>query len=280
MKCLILLFMVSVSIASNVEQANSELGMILVEGGSFTMGNEEGKRNERPEHDVTVSPFYMAKELYTEDGGCNFYNWVLGAMKCNEISKKYGLDTVYSYSSYRHVDEEKKVTKYANASQNSKYTEVKHIYYHELKDCKVDLTKNGFRMPTEAEWEYAVKNGVFDVENRIPSGCDRTKTALEMCTDYFDAKYYKKSPEKDPANLEFSEKGGALDKVLGMGAKSKPRPIRSVRGYKNSETRRSSADGEYTTCNGQYPDDLLPEMSSKKLNRYFLRLVRNTEIDD
>ena len=33
--------------------------MILIEGGEFTMGNDEGASEERPAHDVTLDPFYI-----------------------------------------------------------------------------------------------------------------------------------------------------------------------------------------------------------------------------
>lgn len=263
MKILILLFLVCYTFAQNVNEQGNVSGMILVKSDTFTMGNNDGKRNEKPEHKVKLDSYYIGKELYSEDNGCNTFNWVTAVLKCNELSKIHGFDTVYKYSEYKHEDRIIKV-KHQGEGKSQSYTTNKQIYFHELVNLNIDLAKNGFRMPTEAEWEYAVKKEIIDINNRNPISCKKTNEVYEFCIDYMDSKYYKTSPSENPVNLERKDNNKILNKIGGEG-----RPKRVIRGYKNSKTKRLQTDGEYTTSRGEYSCDFKPAF-----NRYFLRLVR------
>lgn len=63
---------------------------------------------------------------------------------CNEKSKANGLDTVYSYT--------------------GKYS-VENFHTYQLYDLATDFTKNGYRLPTKSEWEFAYLGGTKSSDN-------------------------------------------------------------------------------------------------------------------
>ena len=124
-------------------------GFIFVKGGTFSMGSNRGDDDEEPVHSVTVGSFYMSKyevtfeqydefceatgrdKLDDEGWGRNArpvinVSWYDAVEFCNWLSEKEGLTPVYRGSG-------------DNISSN--------------------FDANGYRLPTEAEWEYAARGG-------------------------------------------------------------------------------------------------------------------------
>lgn len=116
---------------------------VFVEGGTFNMGSGKGSSDEKPVHQVTLSSFYIGKYEVTQREwqdlmGSNPSKWKRDNLPvekvswndvvayCNKRSLKEGLTPCYSGS--------------------GAYT-----------TC--DKTANGYRLPTEAEWEYAARGG-------------------------------------------------------------------------------------------------------------------------
>ena len=136
---------------NNTTKAN---GMVRIAGGTFQMGGTLDNL-EHPVHRVKVSAFYMDATDVTQGSfrqlmGYNpsfrvgdrmrpveMVTWFDAVLYCNARSRHYGKDTVYSYSSVKRDS----------------------IWCTELADVKADFSRNGYRLPTEAEWEYACRAG-------------------------------------------------------------------------------------------------------------------------
>lgn len=133
--------------ASNT-QADMQMSenFVLIKGGTFEMGSPEAeawRSNDETQHTVTVSDFYMSKyeltqkeyEDITGNNPSNFsgenlpvenISWLDAVAYCNARSEKEGLTPVYT------ID-----------GQNVSW----------------DKSADGYRLPTEAEWEYACRAG-------------------------------------------------------------------------------------------------------------------------
>ena len=116
--------------------------MILVEGGTFTMGatSEQGsdaESDEKPTHRVTLSSYYIGETEVTQE----LWEAVMGTtvrQQRDKANKEWPLGGVgYNYP----------------------------MYYISWDECKTfisklnSLTGKNFRMPTEAEWEFAARGG-------------------------------------------------------------------------------------------------------------------------
>ena len=142
--------------------------MALIPAGSFTMGNcmdsSDGYPDELPLHTVYVSAFYMDQYDVTKalwDDVCNWatnhgYSFDYGAdgKATNHPVQMVNWYDAVKWCNARSEKEGRRPAYYANAAQTVVYRSGE----IDLGSSWVNWT-NGFRLPTEAEWEKAARGG-------------------------------------------------------------------------------------------------------------------------
>lgn len=164
--------------------------MILVPGGIFTQGDthdDEGYSDELPLHQVTLSPFSIGKYEITYSQFIQFLNSYNvpsnGTMFGESLIDLDDYDVPVGYNNqsfyFSHTD------CFANVdcavSEISWYGAVVFCNWlseeeeltpcYDTSDWSCDFSANGYRLPTEAEWEYAAR-GASNEPDYIYAGSD------------------------------------------------------------------------------------------------------------
>ena len=190
-----------------------KFAMVSIEGGTFKMGSEsdESDENEKPIHEVTLNDFAIGQTEVTQE----LWDAVMGKNPSEFKGEKLPVGGVSWKDCQKFI---KKLNK---------------------------LTDQQFRLPTEAEWEYAARGGKYSKGYKF-SGSDNIKEVAwfefnsnskthevatkasnelgiydmsgnvwEWCQDWYDYYYYSRSPISNPTGPTSGEKrvgrGGCWD---------------------------------------------------------------------
>jgi len=150
-----------------------------IKGGTFMMGNEDGDGDEKPIHQVTVKDFHIGKYPVTQA----LWEKVMD----NNPSHFKGKNRPVELISWDNITEE---------------------FLPKLN--KITSLGGKFRLPTEAEWEYAAQGNV-GTRHALSTNAENTKYAgsdnLEEVGWYYENSHY----ETKPVGLKNPNKFGLYD---------------------------------------------------------------------
>ena len=151
--------------------------MVRVNGGTFTMGCID-KRDKgcnatvQPAHEVTLSTFFMGKYEVTNAEFAVFLNDI----NDNPTRFNYPSDSVEEHQWGLQKSTENASTRWAPAKGYDKYPVINVSWAWADAYCKWLSRQTGqkYRLPSEAEWEYAARGGQASAKNRfLYSGSDQ-----------------------------------------------------------------------------------------------------------
>jgi len=209
--------------AAGKTAGQSQGEMVQIAGGRFMMGDKD--EVDAPPHEVVVAPFYMDKHLVTQE----HYQKIMGNNPSRWKADKNPVEQV------RWSD----AVKFCNARSRAEGFQP----CYDLETWQCNFEANGYRLPTEAEWECACRAGTqttyffgndnsklgdyawFDknagghpqpVAQKRPNPWglyDVVGNVWQWCNDFYQVDYYQQSPQENPRGPKEGEnkvvRGGA-----------------------------------------------------------------------
>ena len=180
--------------------------MTMIPAGQFTMGCETGRDDEKPVHRVWVDAFEIATHQLTN---AEYAPFLEGTMRPQPQH--------WNDAEFNHPRQPVVAVSWYDANTYCVWLSL--------------ITGHHYRLPTEAEWEFAARGGVEGAlypwgeasPEEIPNYSARWKTGPEevglyppnaygiynlgdnvheWCADWYDADYYARSPERNPRGPE------------------------------------------------------------------------------
>lgn len=207
------------SLPERITDPVTGMGLLLVKGGCFQMGsNDEYKTDHHPVHEVCVSDYYLGEF---------------------EVTQEQWLKVIEKNPSY--------------FNQCGSRCPVEKVSWHDTQDFIKQLngmSGKNYRLPTEAEWEYAARGGgqsgtwswsgtndetalidyawyqensegkTHPVGLKKPNGLglyDMSGNVYEWCQDWYGDSNYQESPRNDPQGPP-----EGMYRVLRGGSRSSP----------------------------------------------------------
>ena len=154
-----IIFGTAATIESTVFEVNGvTFKMLKVDGGTFQMGSASGYRDEKPAHSVTLSDYYIGETEVTQE----LWQAVMG-------------------SNYSYFKGDKRPMECISWNDCQEFISKLN-----------ELTGQTFRMPTEAEWEFAARGGMKS-KGYTYSGSNN----IDDVAWYYDNSYAKGSSSPD-----------------------------------------------------------------------------------
>ena len=208
----------------------SGIEMVYLPGGEFTMGASQGNPDEMPAHKVQVTSFAMDKFEVTHD--------LLAKVQLPNPSH-------WQDSPKKPVERIRWRDAKQYCNERSAAEGLKPCYNEKTEEWDCDYAANGYRLPTEAEWEYACRAGSTEpydfgsidklrqyawfadtagekthvVGQKKPNAWglyDLYGNVSEWCEDAYSPTYYAASPASDP--LGPPSPGKSVKRVLRGGS--------------------------------------------------------------